>query len=65
MTKKPKITYEGQPCRTCLTPVIKREGGKTRRKGQKYYFRWYLYCPKCKTMYMVNSQKVLINYKGE
>jgi ssDNA-binding Zn-finger/Zn-ribbon topoisomerase 1 len=50
-----KITQEGQPCRKCSTPVIKR---KPRKKPSKnYYFEYYLYCPKCHATYMVEEAK--------
>lgn len=51
-----KITEEGQPCRKCYTPVVKRTP-KRRNKTQAYYFEYYLYCPKCQTMYMVEKAK--------
>ena len=55
--KKTKITTIGQPCRKCGTPVIKRI--PTKRKPEKYdfYYLYYLFCPNCKTMYMVESAK--------
>lgn len=57
-TSKTKITEVGQPCRKCGTPVIKRVPKKqTVKPGQSYYFAWYLYCPGCKSMYMVDDAK--------
>jgi len=57
MTKKTKITEQGQPCRKCGSPVNKIT---PLRKGRgKYYYKWYLKCPKCFTVYLVESQKVL------
>jgi len=52
-----KITYEGQPCRKCQTPVVKRKPRKEPKSSQMYYFEYYLYCPKCHTMYMVDEAK--------
>lgn len=52
-----KIVEEGQPCRKCSTPVIKRVPRRKSKKGQAYYFEYYLYCPQCKTMYMVEEAK--------
>lgn len=53
-----KITTEGQPCRKCATPVIKKT---TRRRapkaGQSYYFEYILLCPSCKTLYLVEDAK--------
>jgi len=52
-----KITQEGQPCRKCQTPVVKRKPRKRPKQNQMYYFEYYLYCPKCHTMYMVDEAK--------
>ncbi len=52
-----QIAQEGQPCRKCSTPVIKRTPQKKPRPGQEYFFEYYLYCPGCKTMYMVEEAK--------
>jgi ribonuclease HI len=46
-----KITVEGQPCRHCGTPVIKRVPRQRKLKeGQTYCFAWYLFCPTCKAI---------------
>ena len=55
--QKTKITQEGQPCRKCSTPVIKRIPRRKRKENQLYYFEYYLYCPNCHTMYMVEEAK--------
>ncbi len=52
-----KITVEGQPCRKCSTPVVKHKPRKAPKRGQAYYFEYYLYCPKCETIYMVETAK--------
>ena len=52
-----KMTRAGQPCRKCGTPVVKRMPGKTSKRGRSYYFEYYLYCPDCRTMYMVEEAK--------
>ena len=53
-----KITVEGQPCRHCGTPVVKRVPRPRKLKeGQAYRFAWYLYCPGCKAMYLVEEAK--------
>jgi ribonuclease HI len=52
-----KITKEGQPCRKCSTPVVKRKPQLRNKSGQTYYYEYYLYCPQCKTMYMVEDAK--------
>jgi ribonuclease HI len=46
---------EGEPCRKCSTPVIKRMPSK-KPKGD-YYFEYYFYCPDCKAMYQVEEAK--------
>jgi len=54
-----KMKVEGQPCRNCGTPVIKRVPNKrTPKQGQTYAYSWYLYCPGCKNMYMVDEAKI-------
>jgi ribonuclease HI len=52
-----QMTHEGQPCRKCAAPVIKRVPHKKIRPDQLYYFEYYLYCPQCRTMYMVEEAK--------
>ncbi|GAB4580811.1 MAG: hypothetical protein Fur0022_35530 [Anaerolineales bacterium] len=53
---KVKITQEGQPCRKCNTPVVKRTPKKP-KPDQAYYYEYYFFCPKCETMYMVEEAK--------
>jgi len=61
-----KVTIEGQPCRKCGTAVVKRTPKKrTVKLEQSYYFSWYLYCPGCKTMYMVEEAKVHVENGGQ
>jgi len=64
MTKKKKLS-EGDGCRKCGHPVTYRTPLRRPKKGQKYYFKKYLYCISCGTMYMIESEKVLTNTKGE
>jgi ribonuclease HI len=52
-----KITTEGQHCRKCSTPVIKRSPRRKPKPGQEYYYEYYLYCPHCHNMYMVEDAK--------
>lgn len=53
-----KIVAEGQPCRKCQTPVIRQTPKKKSLKpNQTYYYAWYLFCPGCQTMYMVEEAK--------
>jgi ribonuclease HI len=51
---RPEI-QEGEPCRKCAAPVIKQ---KSRSKpSREYYYEYYLWCPKCKATYEVESAK--------
>lgn len=53
-----KMTEDGQACRKCNAPVVKRTPTKkTVKPNQSYYYDWYLYCPGCKSMYMVETAK--------
>jgi ribonuclease HI len=52
-----EIKEEGQPCRKCGTPVVKRVPKTKRRSDQAYYFEYYLRCPRCETIYMVEDAK--------
>ncbi|MFT4073330.1 MAG: ribonuclease HI [Dysgonamonadaceae bacterium] len=55
---KSKISKEGDICRKCNTPVIKKQTKKKVLKpNQDYFFEYYLLCPNCKTMYMVEEAK--------
>lgn len=51
------ITDEGRACRKCGTAVVRRTPRKRLKPDQAYYFEYYLYCPKCRTMYMVEAAK--------
>ena len=63
--KKTKMTEIGQPCRKCDTPVIKQvPKKKTVKPNQSYYFAWYLYCPGCRAMYMVEEAKREVTEDG-
>ncbi len=58
--EKVKITQDGQLCRKCSTPVVKRIPKKP-KKTQAYYYEYYFSCPKCHTMYMVEEAKRTID----
>lgn len=47
-----KITFEGQPCKKCQTPVIKKVH-KANETLKARYFAWWFSCPKCHTTYLV------------
>jgi ribonuclease HI len=55
-----KITQEGQLCRNCSTPVVKKVPKRKLKPGQKHYYDYYLYCEGCETMYMVEEAKRLL-----
>jgi ribonuclease HI len=46
---------EGEPCRKCSTPLIKRQG--KRKPGRDFYYEFHLYCPKCDITYHVEEAK--------
>ena len=48
----------GEPCRKCGTPIVKKPTKpKPHKPGQTYYYEWYLSCPGCNTMYLVDEAK--------
>lgn len=52
-----KVTRAGQPCRKCGTAVIKQTPARKVKPGQAHYYAWYLICPNCKTIYLVDEAK--------
>jgi len=53
-----KVLFCGDPCKKCLTPVIKKKPKHTKNTLKKaYYYEYYLSCPNCKTIYMVQDAK--------
>lgn len=53
-----KVEQSGDPCKKCGTIVVKKKTKKKAPKpGQSYYFDYYLFCPDCKTIYMVEAAK--------
>lgn len=53
-----RVLNVGDECRKCGDLVIKKEPKRKKLKpNQPYYFEYYLYCPKCKSMYMVEEAK--------
>lgn len=52
------IEKEGDLCRKCNTPTVKKTPKKRKIKpNSSYYFEYYLLCPNCKAMYMVEAAK--------
>ncbi len=53
-----RIKQEGDACRKCSTPVVKRENRNRKVKThQTYYYEYSLLCPSCKTTYTVEDAK--------
>lgn len=59
--KRIKIQREGQPCRKCGTPVLKKTHSKPTKRTQAYWYKYWFACPnpRCRTLYMVESAKVM------
>ncbi len=55
-----RVTKEGQPCRKCETPVVRKIPTAKRKPGQNYYFEYYFMCPACRTIYFVEEAKRFI-----
>lgn len=56
--RKTKVTAEGDACRKCGTSVLKKPTKKKVAKpGQTYYYDYFLLCPNCKTMYLLEEAK--------
>ncbi len=48
----------GEPCRKCGVALVKKPTKpKARKAGQNYFYEWYLSCPGCSTMYLVEDAK--------
>jgi ribonuclease HI len=55
---KVKIAQEGDLCRKCSTPVIKKDSERGKiKQNQRYYFEYYFYCPNCGTVYYVEEAR--------
>jgi len=53
-----KVKSEGDLCKKCGVKVIRKETKKKNIKDtQTYYFEYYLLCPQCKTIYMIEEAK--------
>jgi ribonuclease HI len=52
------IKKEGDLCRKCDTPTVKKVPKKRKiKQNQTFYYEYYLYCPNCKAMYIVEEAK--------
>ncbi|MFA6059142.1 MAG: ribonuclease HI [Taibaiella sp.] len=55
---KNKVSEEGDACRKCGTSVVKKPTKrKVAKPGQTYYYEYFLFCPSCKTMYLLEGAK--------
>lgn len=58
--KKAKINNEGDPCRQCGKPVIKRISEFNEKKLKKsYFYTAYYWCSKCNALYMHDKFKIV------
>jgi ribonuclease HI len=57
-----KISAEGQSCRKCSTPVIKkiRAENKPVKPGAVFYYEYFFICPGCGTMYFTEEAKKFV-----
>lgn len=55
--RRGKVVREGQPCRKCGTPVVKRAPKRKISGKQSHYYEYYLVCPNCGTIYLVDEAK--------
>ncbi|MHB8819081.1 MAG: hypothetical protein ACYC7M_08470, partial [Bellilinea sp.] len=55
--RRGKVVRAGQPCRKCGTPVEKRVPSRKISARQKHYYAYYLICPNCGTMYLVDEAR--------
>jgi len=56
-----KVNKEGDLCRKCDTPVVLRENKLKKLKAkQKFYYKYYMVCTNCSTIYMTEEAKVEI-----
>lgn len=46
---------EGDPCRKCSAPLVKRAGRF--KPTREYYYEFHLFCPQCGTTYHIESAK--------
>ncbi len=62
VTKTAKITEEGQLCRKCTSPVIKkiRAENKPVKPQASFYYAYFFICPGCGTIYYPEEGKVFV-----
>lgn len=52
-----KVVREGQACRKCGMPVVRQAPKRKISKKQSHYYEYYLVCPNCGTIYLVDEAK--------
>ncbi len=55
---------DGGPCPKCGTRLERRTPKSKPKESQSYYFEYYLYCPGCSRMFMVEEAKRNIDRPG-
>lgn len=56
--KNMKVEKTWDPCKKCLTPVIKKKPKHTKKTlEKKFFYEYFFTCPCCKTNYMTNDAK--------
>ena len=56
--RKIRIDKEGDLCRKCSTPVVKKTPTQKKiKENQIYYYEYILQCPNCRTIFFVESAK--------
>ena len=58
ISRSKAVLAEGEPCRKCSTPLVKKapKPGKS-AKVKSFYYEYFLLCPGCKTIYMPEQAK--------
>jgi RNase P subunit RPR2 len=56
--KRSNPTVEGQPCKHCGEPVVRRSHNRPRKRSSIYWYRSWLVCLACGAYYMLESEKV-------
>lgn len=63
--RRGKVVREGQACRKCGAPVIKKAPERKISAKQKHYYTYYLACPECGTIYLVDEARREVQDQGQ
>ena len=55
---------DGGPCPKCGAPLERRTPKSKPKQNQSYYFEYYLHCPGCNRMFMIEEAKRTIDRPG-